>query len=501
MAMALDPAAASKAHLAIRRFGLGAKGDLIRDIAADPRGALLEEIGRSNVALILDPALPSTGSAIRAFFAEQQQEQRTAAETRDARRETNAAAARDRSMPGTAAGPSMAGGMDPAMQPPGAPAQPRPVVPEPVPVQQRFFRQDAMARIRHGGEAWIGYAERLVLFWSNHFCVSANKGPIVRASVGAMEREAIRPHVFGRFSDMLLAVEQHPAMLVYLDNRQSVGPGSRAGQNRRVGLNENLAREILELHTLGVDGGYTQADVTSLAKLITGWTFPGPQEQLGPAGDFAFAAFRHEPGPLSVLGRTYEGASRKRGERALFDLAQHPSTARHIARKLARHFVADEPPPRLVTRLAKVFEETGGNLRALAEALVRSDDSWDGGTEKMRSPYEFLMGSIRMLGLPREPGPMIQSLNLLGMPLWTPPGPNGFPDIAAHWASPENMKLRLDISAAIARRQQQPPQPADLAERLFDSALSDETKSAIRRAETRQQGLAILLMSPEMQRR
>jgi uncharacterized protein (DUF1800 family) len=492
--MALEPEKARRAHLALRRFGLGAKGELVRSIAADPRGALLEDLARPGATLLQADALPSSAAALQAFFGEQREENRQAAERREARREANVA--RGRSGTGAGVSPDMAGGMESPPQP-GAPAQPagRP------PVQQRLFREDAMARFRHGATVEAGFAERLVLFWSNHFCVSAGKGPLVRATAGALEREAIRPHALGRFAAMLRAVEQHPAMLVYLDNRQSIGPGSRAGQNRKVGLNENLAREILELHTLGVDGGYSQADVTALARLITGWTVVGPQEQLGPAGTFAFAANRHEPGPHTVLGRVYEGEGLARGERALDDLARHPATARHIARKFARHFVADEPSPALVGRLARVFEQTDGDLRALATALVNADEAWVETTPKMRSPYEFLMQAVRLLGLPQQPGPMLQSLALLGAPLWTPPGPNGFPDTAAHWASPEGMRARLDLAAAIARRQPNPPQPLELAARVFDSALSDETLTAVRRAESRQQGLTLLLMAPELQRR
>jgi uncharacterized protein (DUF1800 family) len=493
--MALEPEKARRAHLALQRFGLGAKGDILREIASDPRGALLAEIADSAAAQVAGGSLKSTPEALRALFAEQRAERQEASERRDARRETNVA--RGRSRAGGAPADPLSD--SPMMEPPASPQAAS--APQPVPVQQAIFREEAMARFRHGHEARIGFAERLAQFWSNHFCVSAGKGPLVRATAGAFEREAIRPHALGRFRDMLLAAEKHPAMLVYLDNRQSVGPGSRAGQNRRLGLNENLAREILELHTLGADAGYSQADVSALARLITGWTVVGPQEQRGPAGTFAFAANRHEPGPQRVLGRTYEGEGLARGERALGDLSRHPATARHIARKLARAFVADEPPPGLVKRLARVFEESEGDLRAVAEALVKADEAWTLPMTKLRSPCEFLLQATRMLGLPQQPGPMLRSLVLMGAPLWTPPGPNGFPDTAAHWASPEAMRIRLDLTAAMARRQQQPPQPLELAGRLLDGALSDETLTAIRRAETRQQGLALLLMSPELQRR
>ena len=201
------------------------------------------------------------------------------------------------------------------------------------------------ARIEHARTTDAAFLERLVMFWSNHFCVNANKGAVL-GMAGAFEREAIRPHVLGRFADMLLAVEQHPAMLIYLDNQASTGPNSQVGRNRGRGLNENLAREILELHTLGVDGGYTQADVTNLARVITGWTVGQPNQPNAEHGRFHFAPARHEPGRHPVLGKRYGDAGVRAGEACLADLARHPSTARHIARKLAAHFVAETPPHR-----------------------------------------------------------------------------------------------------------------------------------------------------------
>ena len=240
---------------------------------------------------------------------------------------------------------------------------------QPLNVIQKTYRAEALARLQRAMIADCGFTERLVTFWSNHFCISASKGELARIWAGSFEREAIRPHVLGRFGDMLKAVEQHPAMLFFLDNQQSLGPDSRAGQNRKRGLNENLAREIMELHTLGVGGGYTQDDVTSLARIITGWTFAGRQGQLGTPGTFVFNANAHQPGAQPLLGKTYADAGVAQGEAALADIARHPSTAKFIATKFARHFVADEPPPALVTRLQEVFRKSDGDLRALATTL------------------------------------------------------------------------------------------------------------------------------------
>jgi uncharacterized protein (DUF1800 family) len=347
-----------------------------------------------------------------------------------------------------------------------------------------------------------GFTERLVAFWSNHFCISANKGVLARMWAGSFEREAIRPHVLGRFVEMLKAVEQHPAMLFFLDNQQSLGPDSRAGQNRKRGLNENLAREIMELHTLGVGGGYTQDDVTSLARIITGWTFAGRQGQLGAPGSFVFNANAHQPGAQPVLGKTYAAGGVEQGEAVLSDIARHPSTAKFIATKFVRHFVADDPPLALVAQLQDVFTKTDGDLKALAIALVDSDDAWRAPVTKMRSPYEFLVATGRLFArVPDDPGQYLGGLNVLGQPLWSPAGPNGFPDTNAAWAAPEGLKLRLDISAQVASRVGNNIDPRDLMEVALADAVSADTRHTIERAESRQQAIALLLMSPEFQRR
>ena len=292
---------------------------------------------------------------------------------------------------------------------------------QPLNVIQKTYRAEALARLQRAMIADCGFTERLVTFWSNHFCISANKGELARIWAGSFEREAIRPHVLGRFADMLKAVEQHPAMLFFLDNQQSLGPDSRAGQNRKRGLNENLAREIMELHTLGVGGGYTQDDVTSLARIITGWTFAGRQGQLGAPGTFVFNANAHQPGPQLLLGRTYEDNGLAQGEAALADIARHPSTAKFIATKFARHFVADDPPPALVARLQEVFRKSDGDLRALATALLDSDEAWQAPLTKIRSPYEFLVATGRLLAqIPDDPSRYLGGLNLLGQPLVDP---------------------------------------------------------------------------------
>ena len=236
------------------------------------------------------------------------------------------------------------------------------------------------------------FVERLVHFWANHFAVSADKLPVIGLS-GLLEFEAIRPHVLGRFRDMLVAVEQHPAMLLYLDQAQSIGPNSRGGRlaarfaRQRRGLNENLAREVLELHTLGVDGGYGQADVTELARALTGWTVSGlargPARRLigssGAPGSFLFAGAIHEPGTRTLLSRTYRQEGEAQARAILDDLAAHPATARHLATKLARHFAGDEPPPAMVERLSRAYQDSGGDLPTVYRAIIDSPEAWRAG--------------------------------------------------------------------------------------------------------------------------
>jgi uncharacterized protein (DUF1800 family) len=511
------------ALVALNRFGFGARGGASGDFvnaASDPRGFVKAELSRPNGVLLEVPGLlstPALGSAVFAYQFEIQQARAAAAKSGAPASEAapaQPAADVKRSLSLNSVAMDISG-KAPAMQAPESnsgnaamvPTEamqanaPKPPAP-PLNIVQKTYRTEALARLQRAAIADCGFVERLVVFWSNHFCISANKGELARMWAGSFEREAIRPYVLGRFSDMLKAVEQHPAMLFFLDNQQSLGPDSRAGQNRKRGLNENLAREIMELHTLGVGGGYSQDDVTSLARIITGWTFAGRQGQLGAPGSFVFNANAHQPGAQRLLGKTYENNGVAQGEAALADIARHPSTAKFIATKFARHFVADDPPLALVARLEGVFRKSDGDLGALASALLDSNEAWQAPLTKLRSPYEFLVAAGRLLArIPDDPGLYLGSLNLLGQPLWSPAGPNGFPDTNAAWAAPEGMKLRLDISAQIASRLANNIDPRDLLELAAADAASPETRHTIERAETRQQALALLLMSPEFQRR
>ena len=328
------------------------------------------------------------------------------------------------------------------------------------------------------------FVERLVAFWSNHLCVSIGAKVLVAPFAGSYEREAIRPHVLGRFEDMVLASAKHPAMLIYLDNFQSIGPSSRGarlaarGRAQR-GLNENYARELLELHTLGVDGGYTQQDVQELAKILTGWTVggiargPGQQmtgqrgrrpldpargramaEQAGTDArvGFAFQDLLHEPGAKTVLGVRYGEAGVEEGERVVRALVRHPSTATFLATKLVTHFVSDEPPAAAVDRIARVFRDSDGDLRAVSAALIELPEAWSDGARKFRTPQEWLVAVLRAFDAHDVSVATMPVLRQLRHPLWSPQAPKGFGDKTQEWADPDSLLNRAELARTIARR-------------------------------------------------
>jgi uncharacterized protein (DUF1800 family) len=489
--MALDPKA--EAALALHRFGLGPRAGSVAAIASDPRGALLAELDRAGAGLIAGTDLLTSGEAARAAFAFQQAQRaaRQAERAAQAAQNSNAPSANSQ---GSGSSPEMKPAEQAGTPPPAQPPRnPGPGVP------QQIYLAEAKARFNAALGAEIGFVERLVWFWSNHFCVSADKGN-VRQICGAYEREAIRAHVLGRFGDMLQAAESHPAMLVYLDNARSIGPDSIAGLRQKRGLNENLAREILELHTLGVRSVYTQEDVTRFANVITGWTRVPFREDAARGGDYDFNARMHQPGSQSVVGRIYPDTGVEQGRAVLASLARHPATAKHVATKLARHFVADEPPPALVERLSKRFLATQGDLKAVSKELVTAPEAWEAPRAKLKRPGEWIVGTLRAVGVtPPEIGPMMQAHNLLGEPLWRPSAPKGFPDESAPWL--DGLAQRLDIANQFARRAGGEADPREVFEEALAPLASTETRQAITRAESRPQALALLFMAPEFQRR
>jgi uncharacterized protein (DUF1800 family) len=408
--------------------------------------------------------------------------------------------------------------VQPASMPTGAaPVQAAP----PENAAKRYFRQAIRddyvvmnsARLDSALTTDSPFVERLVHFWANHFAVSIDKLPVIGLA-GLLEFEAIRPHVLGRFSDMLLAVEQHPAMLLYLDQAQSIGPNSQAGAflalrgAKQRGLNENLAREIMELHTLGVRTGYTQADVTEFARALTGWTVAGigrgPAARLvgGTPGQFQFAEMIHEPGDRTIMGKHYRQDGEAQARAILLDLAASPATAKHLATKLARHFAGDDPPSALVDRLSRTYLASGGDLPAVYRALIDSPEAWSPKPLKFKNPWEWSVSALRAVGS-RELEPMVATnvLRQLGQPTWQPGSPAGWDDIAASWAGPDALVRRVEVAQRIADKAGSAVDARALAEQLYPCSLSEATRTAIARAESPAEGLALFLVSPEFVRR
>lgn len=513
------------ASIALNRFGLGARAG--EAAPADPRLWLLDQLGGYDPRPAQIAALPTTRT-IAAELADY------LAQARQLRLETRGQQPQQRRPAGYAPPqPQMSGeaAMGDAMA-----TQDMQSADAMTPQQrQQANARDPVAQARQfarrqGREYYAGavtartlsalttnapFVERLVHFWANHFAVSADKVTVIGLA-GQLEFDAIRPHVLGKFGDMLHAVERHPAMLLYLDQAQSVGPNSQAGQiaaRRRpgqVGLNENLAREIMELHTLGVRTGYTQADVTEFARAMTGWTVSGlgrgPGARFagtdGDPGNFVFAERLHEPGARTILGKSWPQDGEKQASSVLDMLATHPATAQHIATKLARHFAGDDPPPALVARLQAAFLGSGGDLPTVYRALVASPECWAAQPVKFRTPWEWSVAAFRGLGT-RELPPLMTAglLTQLGQPVWRPGSPAGWDDIAASWAGPDAILRRVETAERIAQRTRDTIDARARAAELFPGALSPATAQSIARAESPGQGVALMLVAPEFMRR
>ena len=366
-----------------------------------------------------------------------------------------------------------------------------PMIPRPV---GELVQREARALLWRALVTDAPYRERLVWFWANHFTVAA-RSLVASACVGACIREAIRPHVTGRFADMLLAVMRHPAMLNYLNQAESAGPASVAGQRRHHGLNENLARECLELHTVTPASGYSQADVTNFARVLTGWSIEMKQPPIG----FRFRPTMHEPGEIEVMGRPWPSGE-EGGVELLTWLGTHPATYRHLADKLCRHFCADDPPPGEVARIETLLRDTNGDLGAASAALIELPGAWVP-RRKLRTPQDYVIACLRALGTTPDQVPGIAfHVGSLGQPMFQAPFPIGWPDRAADWAGPEAMLQRVDFSYSMAARHAD-TDPEGLAHATLGPLVSATTLAQIRTAGSRRDGLTLLLSSPEFQRR
>jgi uncharacterized protein (DUF1800 family) len=472
-------------EIAVLRFGLGAKSGDLAAAAGDPRAWLMTQI-KGAVPLAVDTALTPSDRIYADYL-----------EARDQRQKMR----RELAAQFTAAEPS---GTDV-----------KAAINAVRDIYLPQYRAQVLARAQSAVLTDRPFAERLVHFWTNHFAVSADKGAVV-GICGSLENEAIRPHVGGRFLDLLMAVEQHPAMIAFLDNQISVGKDSVAagfaarrfgGGNapkRQFGINENLAREILELHTLGVNGGYTQADVTSFANIITGWSIGGGKGRLagGTPGGFYFRDNLHEPGAKIFLGKKYAEGGQQQGEAVLADLARNPATAHFIATKLVRHFIADDPPPAAVERVTRAFLKSDGDLPRVYAALIECPEAWDADARKFKTPQDFLFSTLRSLNLPpRDPQEVVRSFELLGQRQYSPGSPAGWPDTSKSWDGSDALMHRVLWASRVGAKYEQGIEPVDLAAASLGAYARPETLSALRRAASGSQAVALLLMSPEFQRR
>ncbi len=486
-------AIANQSAIAANRFGFGARPGELAAIGSDPRSWLLAQISAPYRAPAELAALASGSLILSSFLA------------------ARAARAAQRKAAAQSAEPAQDATADPVKEPRNAVRE----------LLLPHYVAQAAARTRIVLATEASFRERLVHFWSNHFAVSIDK-PICLGIAGTLENEAIRPRIDGHFADLLLAVESHPAMIGYLDNQRSLGPnseiGARVSRRRgaaaqaggdgallgKVGVNENLAREILELHTLGVDGGYSQADVTTFAAVLTGWSIGGGPGRYaeGEPGAFVFRSALHEPGAKTLLGRRYADDGMEQGRAVLRDLATRPATARHLATKLARHFVADEPPAELVDRLARAYGASAGHLPTVYAALVNWDGAWREEPRKFKQPQEFVYSSLRALAVaPDEPKALLAPFAALGQRHWNPGSPAGWPDRQADWDGADALMQRIEWSVALAARIGDAHSALGAADTALGALASRHTRSALENAASGSQALALLLMSPEFQRR
>jgi uncharacterized protein (DUF1800 family) len=359
---------------------------------------------------------------------------------------------------------------------------------------------DVTAQMGWAVTTTASFRERLVWFWTDHFTTSTLQVDVAPL-VGPLIREAIRPPVNGNFTAMVLAVERHPAMLRYLANENSIGPRSVEGILTGNGLNENLGRECMELHTVGLKAGYSQADVTNMAKILTGWSVAGSKGG-GDSTGFKYKPNTHEPGPQRVLGRSFDGGEQA-GIDALTYLATYPTTYQLLAQKLVTHFVADDPPPQAVKRIADVLRNTGGDLAAASAALVDLPEAWTPLT-KLKTPQEYLVSALRAAP-PAAGQPAVDyigTLDQLGQPLWGPPLPNGWSDQAAIWSGSDAIMSRINWAFTYAARfNDAGVNPSDIAGVALGGLLRPATAQAIAVAGSRRGAMTMLFTAPEFQRR
>ena len=369
---------------------------------------------------------------------------------------------------------------------------------------RKVLRESENARLLQGIFSNKQLQEIMVNFWFNHFNISVNKGNLTRLWVGTYERDAIRPYALGNFRNLLGATAHHPAMLFYLDNWLNTAPGSKGARGRFKGLNENYARELMELHSMGINGGYTQQDIITLARIFTGW---GIQRRGGDVTGFKFNPNRHDNSDKIFLGVRIKGGGIEEGEKALNILAKHPSTARFISYKLAQYFVADTPPDSLVNKLAKRFQETNGNIRYVLEILFNSSEFWNEKYygSKFKTPYQYIISAARATNTdqPRW-GRIKRILDQLGMKLYGCKTPDGYKNTQEAWLNPDAIMRRISFATIISRGQLNQGKPIGINHQQLRITLgnnfSAQTQAVISNTPENLQA-ALILGSPEMMKK
>ncbi len=365
---------------------------------------------------------------------------------------------------------------------------------------QKIMQQAKRGRLLRAFASPRQLQEVMVDFWYNHFNVFAGKEDLTLKFFSSYEQHAIRPYALGKFRQLLGATAKHPAMLVYLDNWRNTAPGSPGAKGEFKGLNENYGRELLELHTLGVNGGYTQKDIIELAKILTGWGLFQPIQSTSTKAGFYFEETRHDFSNKVFLGHSIKGSGINEGEEALNILARHPSTAKHISYKLAQNFVSDNPPDSLVKKLAQTFLDSDGNIATVLQTLFQSAEFWQSNIyqTKFKTPYRYLVSIMRVIGTVTNFEPLDGILNQLGMPLYGCPSPDGYKNIQSAWLNPDAMVRRSSLSVPLSRGLLHDGKPIDaefLASTL-ENNFSPKTRSVLEKTAPNLRG-ALILGCPE----
>ncbi len=448
-----------QAFIAANRFGFGARAGELEIIARDPVRWLTAQMDARYAASNAFDGLPDTPAIVRGALGQL----RTMRKTQEG----------------------------------GDPEDQRRMLREAQKTMRDDYIEEAAARTRAAIDSQAPFYERLVHFWSNHFTVSATKRQSLPL-VAAFERDVIRPHIMGHFGDMLLASTRHPAMQTYLDNARSIGPNSRAGKRGGKGLNENLAREILELHTLGVNGGYGQGDVVALAKMLTGWTVD--TEGRGTNG-FIFTPQTHEPGEKTLLGINYPDSGEAEAGNALRSLAVHPATATFIATKLAQHFISDTPPQVNINTLAQSYMRSGGKLADVYRTLIALPDVWRTPLPKIKTPNDYIISLLRAGGIDLDNRRLAGAFRELGQVPFSAPSPAGWSDAGKDWIGGEALLRRIEIAQSLSAALHTRVTPDQMLAQTIGPAASEATRTAVRRAGSPAEALTLIFASPEFQRR